>query len=314
MSLVRALLSRKGNTGQVSPEKDKFKSVSFSPEKSIDPFGLFDLSTASSKNDSTRIVSKVVTEKVVILEEGQIAFSEVSYKSYSEEPEVEPDERAEKLRINIIKSCSQSDIFQGNAPSMPSLKLNLSDLEYHEPVRDRDKNWIIQSQRTVLNPIVEEIYDDNHLALGRYPSKKPCPLQWSPVHQKLVRKQRLLRKSYLVSETRCIVSVYGIGVTGRLIATGPRIIILECLSIWNSELFVKHLTVQDLRNLLMCADDKSLMKPGNKKAAIEYLLKHLYFKYTVIAESIPGMVRLTFNINLLILPPYEFLAVASLNS
>ncbi len=33
---------------------------------------------------------------------------------------------------------------------MPSLRLEVLDREYTEPVRDRDKNWVLDSQRQIL--------------------------------------------------------------------------------------------------------------------------------------------------------------------
>lgn len=109
---------------------------------------LFDLNTVLPSNDSigmkTRIVKEIIPFKKVILQGSKISVENDCYVSYSEQIVKDKSHflQEKKLNLNIVKGCTTIDRLNGNAPSMPSLRLDMGDKEWSEPVRDRNHNWI----------------------------------------------------------------------------------------------------------------------------------------------------------------------------
>ena len=52
-------------------------------------------------------------------------------------------------KLSLFHGCGHDKALTGHF-SMPSLRLEVLDKEYQEPVRDRDKNWALDSQRNIL--------------------------------------------------------------------------------------------------------------------------------------------------------------------
>jgi len=96
------------------------------------------------------IASKIVKVQNVFLGESGFELNEESLLSLFELPS---DSISDINRINslpLIKGGRES-VIGGNYPVMPSLRLDMLDREYSEPMRDRNKNWVLHSQRPVLN-------------------------------------------------------------------------------------------------------------------------------------------------------------------
>lgn len=119
--------------------------------------------------------------------------------------------------------------------------------------------------------------------LGKYykRSTEPTSSMWAESMQSFVRRQHLYRTSWVISDTPCIVDVYGLGVSGRVVATGPskRVLIIEALSLWNSQKYSIVLKINMLMSLL--PGRSHLFKAGNKYQLVRALVDLLYFEYTV---------------------------------
>ena len=175
------------------------------------------------------------------------------------------------------------------------------DRDYHEPIRDRDKNWRLASQRAILNsePSSSSSSSKPSLALGIYPQngddktkKKKSqrqlgPLVWSPALQMVARKTHLRTVATVISHTHCITKVFGFGISGRLFSEGGnnagKFLILEVYSVWNSLKYVMMISALQLKSIF--ADQPSLLTTGCRQEAIQSILKRLYFIYTITISS-----------------------------
>jgi len=116
-------------------------------------------------------------------------------------------------------------------------------------------------------------YDEFHGAVTKN-------LLWAPRYQQLLRKKRFFRVAKMVSETYCIIDVFGLGAgTGRLFGASPMLLILECYAVWNSEMHIMTLDMVKVRELVRACAREELIRPGNKTNAIRHLLDMLYFRY-----------------------------------
>jgi hypothetical protein len=89
----------------------------------------------------------------------------------------------------------------------------------------------------------------------------------------------------VVSDTNCIVHIYGLGITGRLFSEGSsagKLLILEAYSIWNSTKYAIVLTMMQLR--LLFSHRPELLRPGKKAALMKEIVELLYFDYTISIE------------------------------
>ncbi len=75
-----------------------------------------------------------------------------SRKSLHSSPKSGGDQSPQSTKLVLVKGCGgRGKEGTGDFFTMPSLRLGAIEKEYSEPVRDRDKNWAIDSQREVLN-------------------------------------------------------------------------------------------------------------------------------------------------------------------
>lgn len=235
--------------------------------------------------------SIIKTEKFVnyIDEEEQAFKSPVMTWSQSMPARVFSPPSPSTLKLYVFKPCRLED----SAPMMPSLRLDMSEKDYQEPRRDRDKNWL-QEDVTGNEGILAETHDpelklakqtiqDLVSDVYKYGNAKSIPpLYWSHSFQQLMRKTKLFRGFRLISETRCVVDVYGLGINGRIFSEGStsgRLLIIECYSIWNSQKYVLVLTGQQLRSFF--AGHPAFIKAGHKMDVVQYIVDSLYFTYTV---------------------------------
>eukprot|EP01038_Epipyxis_sp_PR26KG_P006706 gene6706-9198_t len=127
------------------------------------------------------------------------------------------------------------------------------------------------------------------LRLGHYDlSNLSTNLFWSPEFRNIVREKRLLRKCAIISDTSSIISIYSLGIDGRLFSANNningRMLILEAYSVWNSQRYFITLSLQYLKELFK--NHVYLFKPGNKMELVKRIIKLLYFRYTI---TIPNM-------------------------
>lgn len=173
---------------------------------------------------------------------------------------------------------------------IPSLRLNYIDTcEYIEPTRDRDKCWVLDSQRNILNSDPNKKTDKTKLKLGEHKKLNQFPpLTWCQPLQTSLRKRSLLRVAAVISDTHCFVNVYGLGVAGRITAPGGntnRMLLIEAYSVWNSTIYFVPIPIPQLKVLLRGREE--LLIPGRKKELLKALIPLLFFDYTVL-YTIPG--------------------------
>lgn len=97
-----------------------------------------------------------------------------------------------------------------------------------------------------------------------------------------IREKRIFRSPKIISETNCIVQIYGLGINGRLFSEGSstgKLLILEAYSIWNSTKYFTVLTMLQLRQLFSHRPD--LLKPGAKAKLMKEIVDLMYFDYTI---------------------------------
>ena len=200
----------------------------------------------------------------------------------------EPDSIAsnlEELRLTTVGKCKESDPY----PLMPMCQVPPFFLqESSEPIRDRNKDWHLDSERKFLGSDIDEStgrireekekmraaklmnlpYDYKPpLPIGTYPSMghESRELVFSDEAGYLISKELLWRGVVLVSRSYCILSVYGMGIAGRVYAVGlhiPRYILLECYTRDNSAF---HQIWVDMPMLEKLFDDRpEMLKPGMK--------------------------------------------------
>jgi len=226
-----------------------------------------------------------------------------------------PDKKA--LRIG--------DVYSSGMPLMPCAKNNLDNIEKDvvnaEPVRSRDKDYKAEQMQLLSKVTNVPDYAERYLMekrdgdeeekgyspskhkskgglmtsksvpsglkLGKYKINMEVPSSfWSPQFQSLIRKTKMLRCTKYISETYCVIDIYGIGINGRIFSGGPgKMIIIEAYSTWNSERHLIILTVPMLKEML--AGDEALFRPGNKQKLIDTLISYLYFTYTITPEAMP---------------------------
>ena len=229
---------------------------------------------------------------IVITDEAMVAYSELPAKhSLLQHLQAE-------LSLNITRGCLPQDNIMGNFPSIACNRLVMQEhAHFPEPLRDRDKVYMLEkaailaSYSPTHDPLDPPDSSAPAVALGKYaPNPQIPPFYWSSAFQSLIRKQRLLRCFRCISESYCVVDVYGIGITGRVFSEGSnsgRMIVIEAYSHWNSEKHVVLLPFVELRQLLLETGHEGLFRPGRKEDLVRKLVDGLVFRYTVSAEALP---------------------------
>ena len=175
---------------------------------------------------TNRIRKRIVAVQRAVLKGGGVSVETekmVRFEEYHRDP---------ALSLNMIGSTTRDGKAMGASPSMPLLRLELAALDYSEPERDRDKKWTVDSQRDIVNQAGRaDLFPKFALKLGRYgPINTPSSLFWSAGFQSMIRENILLRKPCIISDTNCIVTVYGLGINGRIVSSGAndgKMIIIE---------------------------------------------------------------------------------------
>lgn len=141
----------KSSTWRAPHTSPSFSSLPSSLEDSYNP------PNTSSKTHRTRIKSEIVkVPRLIITPDDTVEVIDDEFISYYEEliPVSTPQpitNSTSKLRLNLSRGCGR-DSRDTDHFVVPSLRLNYIDNnEYIEPVRDRDKCWVLDSQRPILN-------------------------------------------------------------------------------------------------------------------------------------------------------------------
>jgi hypothetical protein len=262
---------------------DWMNSGSFSVQ---DVESLFDLSTVKDIDETgpVRYKRKRFRRPKSVLRGNHVDVVEEEFEVLEEEAFELSSEREQELTLPLFRGCGDRRM----APAMPMLKLEMMYKEYNEPVRDRDKNWTLESYRPILDgpataplPECHQSHHDDAIA----------SLQWSTTFKSLIRRSKLLRKCATISETPCVVTIYGVGINGRVFSDGGsdhRVIYIEAYSIWNSKLNTIALNMVQIKNAL--AWNPGLFKPGMKAELLATLVKQLYFDYTLTLFPVPHIV------------------------
>lgn len=217
---------------------------------------LFDFSTLNTKSDSlnnrSRGVSniklkreKVKLQRLVLLRNGvEMQEDEFVLLEISEKPK---RKELDPLKLNISRNCTNG---------IPLMPLNRS--------RNKDADNDYSSYKKFKYGIKKDLTKNNQ-------------------NRPFVRTGRIARVSFRISDTSCLVDVYGTNINGRLFGgkgTGQNIQ-MNIFSFWNCQKYSLSFTIGDVRRLFI--DRPDLIKAGCKSKIIDGLLKRLYFKYTVTA-------------------------------
>lgn len=212
-----------------------------------------------------------------------------------------PKPRPSPLQLAMIpKKCALND----ETALMPCHRvLPLLDSDnWKEPIRDRDKMWARDELSVVLalsratgsrcyrmtNPYkrfmgkwthweVQKLHI--HGAEAETETNSIAPRDQSQTGQVLLRNQ-----GAMVSDTYCILSVYGVGIYGRLYGAGlherhgtHRFLRIEAYDPGSSQRFTLIVTLRDLEELFEQRNE--LLVAGKKPAIIKQLVALLYFEY-----------------------------------
>lgn len=245
---------------------------------------LFDFSTVKSENLFQRsfLRSREVGIPKYILTSDGVEESEERIFSLYEDFDRRTQTLSERIgTLPIVKGCSRDN---NTVPTMPSLRVELLDKSYSEPKRSREKNWVLDSQREILN------YEppSNILAMGTYVPETLSNLEWHSKYSDLLRKKCLLRRIVMVSDTLAVIQINGLGIAGRLVANGgitKRMLIIEAYSVWNSTKYYLEISIAQLKYLFI--EYPHLLEPGKKILLLEEVMKRLYFDYTLNIPPLP---------------------------
>ena len=194
-----------------------------------------------------------------------------------------------KLRVNMgaVQMCSQWD----DRPMMPSLRENfmMTDTVGSQLVRDRYKTEDQYTHRT-FNAVADRVSAkriklSNSLAQTMTPvmlsaKAKSQPKNATKVFRdgQLVSKVLFFRGGYIVDGMPCIVSVFGIGIHGRVLAVGnaaPRYLLLEAYCSFDGSMTTLQLTLSDIIDALGEAKAGELMIPGKKVELVDAIVSRI---------------------------------------
>ena len=257
---------------------------------SLENLGLYeaeaDLFSASEEHE---IVS---SRRFVLDQRGNASFTEDRYLAYKDQSHLSKDpfnlfdERitpTKKAPPIIRKEDLQLNTHGASTPLMPNARFNLENVEreFHEPIRDREKDFVVEQNEILCsNDPAQDRTREEMKKMGKYQFDANIPPNyWSPQFQSLIRKTKMFRTTKYISETYCVIDVFGIGISGRVSGSGARMIILEAYSTWNSHKHVLVLTVPQLRQ--MFAGHEELFLPGRKRELVDRIIHFLYFTYTI---------------------------------
>jgi len=221
------------------------------------------------------------------------------------EAPTEPD--AEPLMLRFVAKCNDSDPY----PLMPSAIPPIHLKKFAEPVRNRNKDWRLESERRILGTQIHtdvgtirrerEAYEENvrngvmcerpkvPLYPGIYPPGGSSSHEnvYSPEAGSVISRERLWRGAVQISRSYCVLTAYGMGISGRVYAAGlhiPRYILLEAYTKEHSTSHQIWVTMDMLETLFK--DRPEFLKPGNKLNMIYELCKMLFFEYDVYEQYV----------------------------
>lgn len=126
------------------------------------------------------------------------------------------------------------------------------------------------------------------LPLGHHPERSMEAATWSPEHRAFLRKTIICRRAMMISYTYCVVSVFGLGVAGRLFDPGggsstPKMLLVEVYSVWDSAVHKMTFTLAQVASVLR--GHELMWRAGRKRDLVDRLVRQLYFEYHIL---IPG--------------------------
>ena len=128
----------------------------------------------------------------------------------------------------------------------------------------------------------------SYLALGAYPpmGKYSRKQIWLPEISSMVPSQMLWRGAMTITQTRCIMTVFGLGIAGRAFAEGihnPRYILIEAYD--QEKCMVSKLLVSMQRLKELFYNFPELLQAGRKRRMVIELCKLCYFEYSNIPDK-----------------------------
>ncbi len=240
------------------------------PEEGEDLSALFSLENLMlyEAEDELEAQRKVVNVSRLMLDHnGNVCMTEDHYRTYKDPPTTRKqdpfnlfDERISPTKKLVRKEDLQFNSFGVSTPLMPCARFDLDMVErdYEEPMRDRDKNFMAEQNEILCDPKndpqqVRARAETKNMGKYYHDTNIP-PNYWSPQFQSLIRKTRMFRTAKYISETYCVIDVFGIGISGRVAGSGTRMIILEAYSTWNCQKHVLVLTIPQLRQMFAGKD------------------------------------------------------------
>ena len=215
------------------------------------------------------------------------------------------------MRINFVGKCKFEDPY----PLMPSVVPPLHLTEFAEPLRDRNKDWRLESQRDVLGTEVDvsvgriKARKDEYKQLvhsGAYSPRNLPPepkflgaanypnmghdsreLVYAEEAGSLISREMLWRGAVQVSRSYCVLTAYGMGISGRVYAEGlhiPRYILLQAFTKADCQNHEISVSMEMLEILFKGREE--FLKVGMKKPMIFELCKMLYMEYEVFEQYV----------------------------
>lgn len=242
-----------------------------------------------------------------------IGIEEIMQLQERPQPTISADHHSSPLQLALMpKKCSLGD----EVALMPCHSLlyryvpSLSAEIWKEPIRDRDKHWVSDELSIILaltrasedrtkclmsNPMRQikgkwRHWETMKLHIHSHEPKTEA-FAASPQRDQSAPSQILIRnQGVMISKTFCLVSVFGVGIYGRLYSTGlverhgnTRYLRFQTYDPQTSCVFELIVTFSDLEWLFEAR--KELLVAGKKHEIIKELIALLYFKYPASEEE-----------------------------
>jgi hypothetical protein len=232
----------------------------------------------------------VVRHYVYLNSEGQAQVGQDQMLALSEEPPAHPP--LNPLRIDVPRLCHLGD----EIALMPhkreaNREYSLEIERWREPIRDRDKDWRMDSQRGILGGQVLVLAGplDNPRPYNkvRFCRRKPAAcIDYEAkqifTHGKVMSKKCLCRTGAMISDHYCIVTVHGLGIHGRVYGEGiseGRFMLIEAYIPDCQQRLELEVDMEVLRELFEAMNEQHLLQAGHKMELSHMLSKMLYFEY-----------------------------------
>jgi hypothetical protein len=232
----------------------------------------------------------VVRHYVYLNSEGQAEVGQDQMLALSEEPPAHPP--LNPLRIDVPKLCHLTDeiaLMPHKREANRGFQLEIE--RWREPIRDRDKDWRMDSQRGILGGQILVLAGplDNPRPYNKvkFCRRKPAACEDYQAkqiftHGKIMSKKCLARTGAMISDHYCIVTIHGLGIHGRVYGEGiseGRFMLIEAYIPDCQQRLELEVDMEEMRELFEAMNEQHLLQAGHKMELSHMLTKMLYFEY-----------------------------------